>query len=281
MFKTLREWREKLSNILFEDRGVDGSQVADAIDNQYRVIINYDDETEHRKTGNRLIEPYVYGLSKSGNEVIRAFQYYGATRRGIPKYKMFRLDRILSWNPQKDSHFVTDPKKLAVTNIGYNENGDKGMSMVFDQVRFTDNNQQEPQNDNTRWQSPLDKIRKERENNQKNIEKQLNNKINTNQQGAIKTKSLEKDLNNHDASDFESTLDNALNSNQQQIERGAVSISQDKYDRDSKTPQERHDNEISRRRDKRWEYSSDNRPLYRKGSANDDLKNNDNENVTK
>lgn len=272
MNNLILEWQDKLTSILFEDKNVSGSDISDAINNQYCVLIKYDDETKKHQTGARLIEPFVYGLSSAGNEVIRAFQYYGATRRGVPKYKMFRTDRILSWVPKKDLHFFAEPKKLAQTNISYNENGDKSMNMIFAQVKFSnDENQQQEVQPTREWESPLDRVRREKQNAQQNIEKQINNTINTNPQGAVKTKSLEKSL-SQKTSDFEQDVNNRLGiSNTSNNDRGAVKIGNNRYDSDAKSQEEKHDNEVMRRRDRRWEKAADERPLWRKGSDNETL----------
>lgn len=273
------EWQDKLSSILFEDKNVSGAEVSDAIDNQYRVLIKYDDETKRHKTGVRLIEPYVYGLSKAGNEVIRAFQYYGATRRGVPKYKLFRVDRILSWEPKTNSRFVANPKMLNMTNIDYNENGDKSMTMVFDQVKFMkDSGRETDMEQPQEWESPLARIKREKETQKKNIERQINNQPNN--QGAIETKGLEDELKGEKSS-LEAELDTRLGTTSADTSpnpRGAVEINQDKWDMDSMSPEQRHDKEVLRRRDKRWQASADERPMWRKGSQNDTLMQNGQEN---
>jgi hypothetical protein len=119
-----------LQEIISED--VSPKDVVDAIKNKYQVIITYQDE-KSRATKKRLIEPYVYGLSKAGNSVFRAFQYDGDTFRGKPKWKLFRLDRVTSWMPT-DSHFNASPKERGWNAEAYNENGDNSMSTVLNQV---------------------------------------------------------------------------------------------------------------------------------------------------
>lgn len=119
-----------LYQILNED--VQPSNVIDAIKNRCQVIITYSDEKD-RAPKKRLIEPYVYGLSKAGNSVFRAYQYEGDTFRGVPKWKLFRLDRVTSWQPT-DSHFTAEPKERGWNAESYNENGDNSMSTVLTQV---------------------------------------------------------------------------------------------------------------------------------------------------
>lgn len=108
--------------------------VNDAIDNKYQVIITYSDEENHAPL-TRLIEPYAYGKTKAGNDCIRAYQYNGDTYRGIPKWKLFRLDRITSWKPTK-RHFNVEPKENGWPAEDYNNEGDNTMSIVINQVKF-------------------------------------------------------------------------------------------------------------------------------------------------
>ena len=121
-----------LKNILSE--AVTPTEVNNAIDNKIQVIINYSDE-ENRAPKKRLIEPYAYGMTKSGNAVLRAFQYDGDTFRGKPKWKLFRLDRIQSWQPT-EQHFNAQPKERGWDAQPYNEQGDNSMSTVLNQVKF-------------------------------------------------------------------------------------------------------------------------------------------------
>lgn len=126
---------EILQTILTEN--VSSSDIINAIRNKVQVIITYSDE-KNRAPKKRLIEPYVYGISKGGNNVLRAFQYQGDTFRGIPKWKLFRLDRITSWQPT-NNHFNIDPKSKGWDAPPYNESGDNSMSIVLNQVDLSDN----------------------------------------------------------------------------------------------------------------------------------------------
>lgn len=121
-----------LQNILNES--VTPNEVNDAINNKIQVIINYSDE-KNRAPNKRLIEPYAYGLTQSGNEVLRAYQYDGDTFRGKPKWKFFRLDRIQSWNPT-ENHFNAQPNERGWNAEDYNMKGDDSMTTVFNQVHF-------------------------------------------------------------------------------------------------------------------------------------------------
>lgn len=125
-----------LKNILHEilNEDVSPREVNDAIDNKIQVVITYSDD-KNRAPNKRLIEPYAYGRSKAGNSVFRAFQYDGDTFRGKPKWKLFRLDRVTSWNPT-ENHFNAEPKERNWTDKAYNEQGDDSMSTVLNMVKF-------------------------------------------------------------------------------------------------------------------------------------------------
>lgn len=116
------------------NESVTPNDVNDAINNKLQVIINYSDE-KNRAPKKRLIEPYAYGITKAGNEVLRAYQYDGDTYRGKPKWKFFRLDRIQSWNPT-ETHFNAQPNERGWNAEDYNTLGDESMTTVFNQVKF-------------------------------------------------------------------------------------------------------------------------------------------------
>lgn len=100
------------------------SNVNDAIDNLKQVEIRYNSGGESVAMGRRIIYPVAYGVTKSGNPVIRAFEPYGDTKTKTPAWKFFRLDRIKKWRPLSKSF---DGSELQ----GFNENGDETMSIVY------------------------------------------------------------------------------------------------------------------------------------------------------
>ena len=100
------------------------SNVNDAIDNLRQVEIRYNSGGESVATGRRIIYPVAYGVTKSGNPVIRAFEPYGDTKTKTPAWKFFRLDRIKKWRPLSKTF---DGSELQ----GFNENGDETMSIVY------------------------------------------------------------------------------------------------------------------------------------------------------
>ena len=116
--------------------------------------------------------------------------------------------------------------------------------------------------ENGEWESPLERIRRQMGINKKNIQKQKIN-INTDNNKPVQTNSLSKDLNNQKEMTFADELEAKFGS------------STDKYARDAMSSQQKHDSYINKRRDSRWQQAVDNRPLWRKGSANDDLLNMD------
>lgn len=116
-----------VAGLLIED--VSPGKVNDAIDRTYEVIINYQvADNENEASGKRRIQPVAYGITKSGNPVIRAYQPEGDTHTRIPAWKMFRLDGIESWKPMFKRTFEEPP--------GYNPNGDKSMAEVYNNAIF-------------------------------------------------------------------------------------------------------------------------------------------------
>ena len=128
-----------LYNILQKilNESVNSNEVTDVINNHNYVEINYVDEVGHA-VGKRLIQPYAYGLTMAGNECIRAFQMQGDSYRGQPHWKTFRLDRITSWKPRKQTFNIPPPMQGYETQ-DYNENGDGSMSVVYVQAHFNNN----------------------------------------------------------------------------------------------------------------------------------------------
>ena len=117
------------------DESVSPQDVISSLNNKQGVVITYSDENSSAPD-KRYIEPYVYGRTKAGNDAIRAYQYYGDTKRGVPKWKMFRLDRITSWNPTSQ-HFNAEPKERGWNAESYNENRDGSMVQVLNQVNIS------------------------------------------------------------------------------------------------------------------------------------------------
>ena len=119
-----------MQKILLEQ--VDRNSVENAIRNKNVVMITYNDEKENPPLGKRWIYPCaLVDMNGQGKLAIRAYAYNGASRRGeIPDWRLFRLDRIQSWNPT-NSRFTKAPDNR------YNENGDKQYQVLL-QVHFDD-----------------------------------------------------------------------------------------------------------------------------------------------
>lgn len=113
------------------------NDVQEWLKNRHPLLVNYKRE-DGSHTGVRYIEPYVYGATRANNPAIRAYQYWGDTKKGIPKWKLFRLDRFLSWEVQDDITFNTEPQARGWAAELFNNNGDGSMSMVYDIVNFDD-----------------------------------------------------------------------------------------------------------------------------------------------
>jgi predicted DNA-binding transcriptional regulator YafY len=120
-----------LKNLIIESATID--QVQDAIKKKQVVIINYDGDEPGGK-GLREIEPVCLGKSKRGNLVVRAWDEEGASHRGylgtrpMPGWRLFKLDKILSWQPTGETQENARP--------GYNPNGDKDMISIIINAKY-------------------------------------------------------------------------------------------------------------------------------------------------
>lgn len=123
---------EILQKVLNESVG--SNDVIDAISNHNYVEIRYEDE-DINAPGNRLIQPYAYGVTMAGNECLRAFQMSGDSYRGEPHWKLFRLDRIKAWNPRRQT-FNVPPPMQGYDSPNYNDKGDGTMAKVIFQASF-------------------------------------------------------------------------------------------------------------------------------------------------
>lgn len=126
-----------IKSIIIEE--VEHDKVLDAVRNKYYVRIKYDDGKGGQGFGNpkgsRIIQPMAIGTTKKGFPVVRAFQIDGNSRKGAPNWKFFRLDRIISWIPMRNKHFVSPPDG----SYGeYNYFGDKSMGSFWDNSKFND-----------------------------------------------------------------------------------------------------------------------------------------------
>lgn len=107
--------------------------IEDDIINNRAVSIYYKGDRQN-KPGWRTILPVAYGSHSSKTygekDYIRAWQWKGDTVRGIPKWKLFRVDRITNWNRSSTTVIkdVPDPR--------YNPDGDKWMDTIYAVAKF-------------------------------------------------------------------------------------------------------------------------------------------------
>ena len=107
--------------------------VVDAIKDKNKVIIYYDGDEPGGK-GLREIEPVCFGYSKAGNPILRAWDDAGASHTNykgeqpLPGWRIFRLDKILSFKPSGEKFDTPKP--------GYNLTGDKSMTRVIINAKF-------------------------------------------------------------------------------------------------------------------------------------------------
>lgn len=123
---------EKAKRLISE--GVSDDDVIAAIDGKYNVNILYRDSPDQAPS-KRYIQVYNIGKTKGGNDAIRAYQIFGGSKTtpNSGAWKIFRLDRIESWQPTK----VKWVKPVSDTNFGipdYNASGDRSMSSVKHKV---------------------------------------------------------------------------------------------------------------------------------------------------
>jgi len=214
---------EILQEVLNES--VSTSSVDDVINNKYRVLINYDDEHYHA-TGIRLIEPYAYGYTKAGNLALRGYQYNGDTARGVPKWKLFRLDRIISWKPTTQK-FNVEPKNNGWNAEPYNPNGD-GLITVLNQVNFDNNNEElySPNNRLNNLRKRTDNIKQSTPINVSQFQKQPK----PNQGGPVDN-NVTQSVSDNNKSEFQKMLDRNLELTRKEKEKRGFSLSNDNIKR--------------------------------------------------
>lgn len=113
------------------NESVEQNMVIDAIKKRYEVRVNYKSNDDNEGVGERIIQPVAYGLSRSGNPVVRAFQPFGDSKTKVPHWKLFRLDKFEQWRPLKKRKFEEPPQFPYKTDGKFNPNGDKSMSEVY------------------------------------------------------------------------------------------------------------------------------------------------------
>jgi predicted DNA-binding transcriptional regulator YafY len=111
--------------------GASFDDVKAAIDGKYNVNILYRDY-EDQPPSKRYIQVYNLAKTKSGNDAIRAYQIFGASKKGNKNgfWKIFRLDRIEGWFPTK-VRWARPVSDIEPNVPKYNANGDRSMSSVI------------------------------------------------------------------------------------------------------------------------------------------------------
>ena len=123
--------QKALKGLICEIASLDS--IVDAIKGRKVVVIYYDGD-EPGGRGLREIEPVCFGYSKADNPVLRAWDNSGASHTGykgeqpLPGWRLFRVDKILSFKPTRDKFDEPRP--------GFNPNGDKGMVRIISLVNF-------------------------------------------------------------------------------------------------------------------------------------------------
>ncbi|MDR0866594.1 MAG: WYL domain-containing protein [Candidatus Symbiothrix sp.] len=90
------------------------TEIIYAIKEKKLIQFDYDGES-------RTVEPYCYGLTTKGNEVIRAYQVDGYSSSGRMGWKLYDLAKADDIEVSDESFEVRDDYKK----------GDKGMSTIF------------------------------------------------------------------------------------------------------------------------------------------------------
>jgi predicted DNA-binding transcriptional regulator YafY len=122
--------------------GVSTDDVNAAIKGKYNVNILYRDPGQTTPS-KRYIQVYNLSKTKGGNDAIRAYQIFGASKKGKGKgfWKIFRLDRIDGWFPT-GVKWQEPVSNLDPSIPKYNANGDRSMSQVINKVNVNQQPQQ-------------------------------------------------------------------------------------------------------------------------------------------
>jgi hypothetical protein len=91
-----------------------------AIQNRLQMELNYEGD------GVRLIEPYCFGMSSTGNYILRVFQLKGYTTSIIPGWKLLDISKITELKILTDNFDPTTRDEYQV--------GDKSMKTIFAQI---------------------------------------------------------------------------------------------------------------------------------------------------
>lgn len=222
------------------------TDITNAISNRKKVKINYNSGGKNMAKGYRVVDVYDYGISKGGNKVLRVFQEYGDSSGKndtfTPGWKTLRVDRIEDWEETNQTFDEAPSERYG----RYNPDGDNNMSVVIAKAKLPDISTDEKGNYIPAGERRYRSMAPNR-GEVYNI-RDLRNKYGFGNKGFEKDDSQtgKSDLTGDYWKDFE-----------ERIGKDARNVS---------------------KRDDRWKESSDTRSLSRKGSANMELVNFDNEN---
>lgn len=141
LFEQIVKECKALLSELTQGQGRD-KDIIDAVNNVLRVRIGYDDEQGGNRGKNmRYIIPVAYGTSSAGNPVVRAYQTMGSSKRGLQqRWKLFRIDRIYSWDNGKKASEADIQAILNASPKFNNETDDKSMSNIYARSPLTNGN---------------------------------------------------------------------------------------------------------------------------------------------
>jgi len=93
----------------------------------HKVCKIYYEGDDIKNPGDRTIQPYVYGVSKAGNDVVRVWQLQGVTDSEIPGWKLMRVDKMTRFEPTGET--FDSPMDM------YHPN-DKDMTKIYKSAEF-------------------------------------------------------------------------------------------------------------------------------------------------
>ncbi len=93
--------------------------IKNAIEHKRLLRFYYDD-------GLRVVEPFCYGLSSAGHQVLRAYQVAGYSKSGPPVgWRLYKLSDM--------KNIALADERFEIIRPGYNPN-DSGMTQIYSRV---------------------------------------------------------------------------------------------------------------------------------------------------
>jgi hypothetical protein len=124
----MKNLTELLQELITEAK-VTPSIMSDWVTKKKIIRIKYKGEDDDPVgLGIRFIEPHAMGISPKGFVAIRAYQAAGATTTYTPEWKIFRVDRFISWEDTGQRFTSPRPK--------FNPSGDKTFKKVYFKSKF-------------------------------------------------------------------------------------------------------------------------------------------------